>query len=168
MKIAIVGYMASGKSLVGKSLAEDLGVPFVDLDQEIEKATGQTLSELLPIKNGLHFRKIEREVLLRILEQPKFVLSCGGGTPCYYNNMEEINGKTHSFYLQVTPKTLADRLQSEKQNRPLVASTEDKDLFEFVAKHLFERRPFYEMANHSVRGEDKIEQIIRILKGEQE
>ena len=96
-----------------------------------------------------------------ILEQPKFVLSCGGGTPCYYNNMEEINGKTHSFYLQETPKTLADRLQSEKQNRPLVASTEDKDLFEFVAKHLFERRPFYEMANHSVRGEDKIEQIIR-------
>ena len=72
MKIAIVGYMASGKSLVGKRLAEDLGVPFVDLDQEIEQATGQTLSELLPIKNGLHFRKIEREVLLRILEQPKF------------------------------------------------------------------------------------------------
>ena len=101
---------------------------------------------------------------LRVLELPNFVLSCGGGTPCYYNNMEEINTHAHSFYLQETPKTLADRLQFEKQSRPLVKNIEDKDMFEFVAKHLFERRPFYETAQNTVRGEDKIEQILNIIK----
>ena len=166
MKIALVGYMASGKSLAGERLAADFGIPFIDLDQEIEKATGKAISELLPIKNGLHFRKIERAELLRVLALPKFVLSCGGGTPCYYNNMEEINAKTTSFYLQETPKTLADRLRVDKQNRPLVESIEDEELFEFVAKHLFERRLFYEMANHIVRGEDKIEQITKVVKEE--
>ncbi len=164
MKIALVGYMASGKTLVAKRIAEEFEIPFVDLDQEIEKTTGQKISELLPVKNGLHFRKIEREALLSVLEQPNFVLSCGGGTPCYYNNMEEINAKSTSFYLQETPKTLADRLKVGKQNRPLVKSIEEDELFEFVAKHLFERRSFYETANYSVRGEDKFEQIIKILK----
>ncbi len=164
MKIALVGYMASGKTLVAKRIAEEFEIPFVDLDQEIEKTTGQKISELLPVKNGLHFRKIEREALLSVLEQPNFVLSCGGGTPCYYNNMEEINAKSTSFYLQETPKTLADRLKVGKQNRPLVKSIEEDELFEFVAKHLFERRSFYETANYSVRGEDKLEQIIKILK----
>jgi len=164
MKIALVGYMASGKTLVGERLAAELNIPFVDLDQEIEKDSGQTISELLPIKNGLHFRKLERQVLLRVLEMPNLVLSCGGGTPCYYNNMEEINAKATSFYLQETPKTLSERLQIDKQNRPLIKRVEDKELFEFVAKHLFERRAFYEMANHSVRGEEKIEQIIKIIK----
>ena len=62
MKIALVGYMASGKTLVGERLAAELNIPFVDLDQEIEKGSGQTISELLPIKNGLHFRKLERQV----------------------------------------------------------------------------------------------------------
>ncbi len=164
MKIALVGYMASGKTLVAKRIAEEFEIPFVDLDQEIEKTTGQKISELLPVKNGLHFRKIEREALLSVLEQPNFALSCGGGTPCYYNNMEEINAKSTSFYLQETPKTLADRLKVGKQNRPLVKSIEEDELFEFVAKHLFERRSFYETANYSVRGEDKLEQIIKILK----
>ncbi len=164
MKIALVGYMASGKTLVAKRIAEEFEIPFVDLDQEIEKTTGQKISELLPVKNGLHFRKIEREALLSVLEQPNFVLSCGGDTPCYYNNMEEINAKSTSFYLQETPKTLADRLKVGKQNRPLVKSIEEDELFEFVAKHLFERRSYYETANYSVRGEDKLEQIIKILK----
>lgn len=164
MKIALIGYMASGKTLVGKRLAEALNIPFIDLDQEIEKETGQKISDLLPIKNGLHFRKIEREQLLRVLELPNFVLSSGGGTPCYYNNMEEINAKATSIYLQETPKILSDRLKADKQKRPLVKSIEDEELFEFVAKHLFERRSFYEMANYSVRGEDKIEQIVKVLK----
>ena len=78
--------------------------------------------------------------------------------------MEEINAKATSFYLQETPKTLSERLQIDKKNRPLIKRVEDKELFEFVAKHLFERRAFYEMANHSVRGEEKIEQIIKIIK----
>lgn len=156
--------MGSGKTLTGKRLAAVLDIPFIDLDQEIEKATGQSVSELMPIRNGLHFRKLEREELLNVLKHPNFVLSCGGGTPCYYDNMEEINGQALSFYLQETPKTLVDRLQSEKQNRPLIKNIEDKNMFEFVAKHLFDRRPFYEMAKHVIRGEDKIEQILEILK----
>lgn len=163
MKIALIGYMASGKTLVGKGLSEALNIPFIDLDQAIENETGQKISDLLPIKNGLHFRKIEREQLLRVLELPNFVLSSGGGTPCYYNNMEEINAKATSFYLQETPKTLSDRLKVDKQNRPLVKSIEDEELFEFVAKHLFERRSFYEMANYKIRGEDKIEHIVKVL-----
>lgn len=164
MKITLVGYMASGKSLVGKRLADELGLPFIDLDERIESKTGELISDLLPIKSGLYFRKLEREVLLETLEQPNYVLASGGGTPCYYNNMVEINKASTSFYLQETPKTLADRLKDDRKNRPLIKNISDEDLFEFVAKHLFERRDFYEAARFTVRGENKVEQILNTLK----
>ena len=163
MKISLVGYMASGKTLVGKALAEQLKLPFIDLDQEIEKAIGSSISDLISAKNELYFRKIEREHLKRVLQQPSFVLSCGGGTPCYYSNMEDINAESMSFYLQETPKTLAARLMADRKNRPLIERIEEKDLFEFVAKHVFDRRPYYEMANYSVRGDDKVEQIVNLV-----
>ncbi|MCT4622842.1 MAG: AAA family ATPase [Schleiferiaceae bacterium] len=166
MKISLVGYMGSGKSRIGKALADRLGLRFVDLDAEIERDEQKPISELMPIKNGLYFRKVERETLLKVLDGDNFVLSCGGGTPCYYSNMQDINASSNSFYLQLSPKELASRLMNEKEKRPLITNVADEDLLEFVAKHLFERKHFYEAATFTVRAKEEeslLEEIIKQL-----
>jgi len=166
MKITLLGYMASGKTTIGKLLNSAYNLPLYDLDKYIEQKEEATISELMQIKNGMYFRKLERKYLLEILNLPNFILATGGGTPCYYDNIEKINAKSVSFYLSETPKSLTSRLRKikEKETRPLIANVADEDLLEFVAKHLFERRLFYDKANYTVSGEDKQKQIEEILK----
>jgi shikimate kinase len=109
---------------------------------------------------------VERETLLKVLDGDNFVLSCGGGTPCYYSNMQDINASSNSFYLQLSPKELASRLMNEKEKRPLITNVTDEDLLEFVAKHLFERKHFYEAATFTVRAKEEeslLEEIIKQL-----
>ncbi len=168
MKITLLGYMASGKTTLGKELSAAYNLPFYDLDRYIEMKTNATIKALLAVKNGMYFRKIERQFLLEILNLPKFILASGGGTPCYYNNLQEINSKSISFYLSETPKNLTSRLRklTDKESRPLVANVAEKDLLEFVAKHLFERRLFYDQAHNTIAGEDKFKQIEKILNAQ--
>ena len=165
MKITLLGYMASGKSTIGKELSVAYSLPFYDLDKFIEQKENATIAELMLVKNGIYFRKIERQYLLDILSLPKFILASGGGTPCYYDNIEKINSKSVSFYLSETPKNLTKRLRKlrEKESRPLITNVADDDLLEFVAKHLFERRLFYDQAHHTVTGADKLKFIKEIL-----
>jgi len=168
MKITILGYMASGKSTLGKELSAVYNLPFIDLDKYIEAKENTSIAELIAVKNGMHFRKLERKYLLEILNLPKFILASGGGTPCYYDNLQEINSKSVSFYLSESPKILTSRLRKlrEKESRPLIANVADEDLLEFVAKHLFERRLFYDQAEHTIIGENKLSQIEEILNAQ--
>ncbi len=161
--------MASGKSTIGREISKKLDMKFIDLDDYISKREKSSISEIFKVKGEIYFRRIESFYLSEILNsKDSIILSLGGGTPCYSNNMELIlNSEASSIYIKASIKTLVTRLTSEKNKRPLVAELENDKLTEFVAKHLFERRFFYEQASITVITEDKsIEEItteIRIL-----
>ena len=155
MKIALIGYMGAGKSSVSQILSKKMKLDFIDLDHEIEKHSGYTITETIFNKGELYFRKLEREILEQVLTKDNFVLSTGGGTPCYYDNMDFINANAASIYINVSISELYDRLEADKDARPLIAHLEGDALKEFIAKHLFERRDFYERAIFSVKADGK-------------
>ena len=145
-KLILVGYMGAGKSSVGKKLAKAMKLKFIDLDGAIESASGKSPAEWIEQHGELAFRKEERTVLLNVLHTGSFVLATGGGTPCYYDNMELMCAHGLCIYLDAAPGFLQSRLLQFKQNRPLIAHIQEEDLAEFIGKHLFERRAFYQKA----------------------
>jgi len=157
MKIVLLGYMASGKSTIGREISKKLDMKFIDLDDYISKREKRSISEIFKVEGEIYFRRIESLYLGEILNsKDSFILSLGGGTPCYSNNMELIlNSDASSIYIKASIKTLVSRLIAEKNKRPLVADLDDDKLIEFVAKHLFERRFFYEQASITINTEDK-------------
>ena len=143
--------MGSGKTLVSKELNILNNFKIFDLDTEISKPNNRSITEIFKEKGEIFFRKTEKEVLEKILSSEKnIILSLGGGTPCYYNNIDSINEKTISVFLKTNVKTLAQRLSSEKDKRPLIQNISNEDLPEFIAKHLFERNPFYNQAKITI------------------
>ena len=143
--------MGSGKTLVSKELSILNNFKIFDLDTEISKQNNRSITEIFKEKGEIFFRKTEKEVLEKILSSEKnIILSLGGGTPCYYNNIDSINEKTISIFLKTNVKTLAQRLSSEKDKRPLIQNISNEDLPEFIAKHLFERNPFYNQAKITI------------------
>ena len=143
--------MGSGKTLVSKELSNLNNFKIFDLDTEISKQNNSSIAEIFKKKGEIFFRKTEKEVLEKILSTEKnIILSLGGGTPCYYNNIDSINEKTISVFLKTNVKTLAQRLSSEKDKRPLIQNISNEDLPEFIAKHLFERNPFYNQAKITI------------------
>jgi shikimate kinase len=163
MKIILLGYMASGKSTIGKEISKKLDMNFIDLDAYISKQEKKSIPEIFKIKGEIYFRRIESIYLKELLNnEGDFVLSLGGGTPCYSNNMELIQySKATSIYIKASIPTLTARLLEEKDTRPLVADLENEQLTEFVAKHLFERKFFYEEASVILNTENKsIQEIV--------
>jgi len=143
--------MGSGKTLVSKELSILNNFKIFDLDTEISKQNNRSITEIFKEKGEIFFRKTEKEVLEKILSTEKnIILSLGGGTPCYYNNIDSINEKTISVFLKTNVKNLAQRLSSEKDKRPLIQNISNEDLPEFIAKHLFERNPFYNQAKITI------------------
>ena len=132
MKIVLLGYMASGKSTVGKQLSKKLSVQFLDLDDYISEKEQMSITEIFDKKGEVYFRLIENKYLKAVLEKEEdFILSLGGGTPCYANNLEEINkGNTVSIYLQGSTQTMINRLINKKSKRPLIASLSDDKIGE--------------------------------------
>jgi len=158
--------MASGKSSVGKVLAGSFDYNFIDLDEYIETKEGASITEIFTQKGEIYFRIKEIEYLKEILSlEENIILSVGGGTPCYGENMKLINTTATAVYLKASIKTLLDRLNKEKKNRPLIADLSLEKMTEFVGKHLFERAYFYEQAKLIVKIDDKtIEEIVVEIK----
>lgn len=150
-KIILTGYMGSGKTTVGRELALQTGLPFLDLDAEIEKRAGMTISELFARYGELRFRKRERQVLEEILRiEGVLILATGGGTPCYYDNPALIRESgAVAVFLSAAVGTLVRNLSGENQ-RPLLDGLSKDEKTEFIAKHLFDRTPFYRTADHVV------------------
>ena len=169
--IILLGYMGCGKSTVGRLLAKYLELPFVDLDDYLSEIHGRSVPNLFLEYGEIGFRKIEKTALYDLLSsaQPS-VISLGGGTPCYADNMQSVIQSTpYTFYLSPSISTLCRRLYSEKNHRPMIShlTSEDK-LQEFIAKHIFERKLFYEQANHLLYVQDEtpqelVDQIIKKL-----
>ncbi|MFS4494751.1 shikimate kinase [Maribacter sp. 2308TA10-17] len=163
MQIVLIGYMGSGKTTIGKLLAKKLKIKFLDLDSHIEESEGTSISNIFADRGEIYFRKKEATRLRAILSNEKdFVLSVGGGTPCYANNMNAISEvNKNGIYLKVGLGELVKRLSNEKAQRPLIANIPEGDLHEFIGKHLFERSFYYNQANHVVNCDEKsAEQIV--------
>lgn len=156
MKISLMGYMGSGKSAVAAALADVLGCRLIDLDLMIEQKMQKPVSEIFSQQGQIRFRKVESEMLSEILEtDDDFVLALGGGTPAYFDNLEKIRANTRTVYLRTGLNTLISRLQADSDKRPLISHIRYPDLPEFVAKHLFERRPFYEQSDYTIDTDGK-------------
>ncbi|WP_372744672.1 shikimate kinase [Lutibacter sp.] len=166
MKVVLLGYMASGKSAVGRLLAKELNLQFVDLDNFIEENELMSISEIFETKGEIYFRKKESEYLEKLLNfNENSIISLGGGTPCYGNNIELIAKKSKSFYLKASINTIFHRLIGETSKRPLVATLGEENLKEFIAKHLFERGVFYDKADFSISVDEKsIKQVVEEIK----
>ena len=163
-KIVLVGYMGTGKTSIGKKLADKLAIPFIDLDHYIENQEGIPINQLFKTKGALYFRKQEKIYLEKLLNDNKsFVLATGGGTPCYYNNMKKIIEHAVSVFINTPLNELVSRLQKEKAKRPLISHLTDVDLTEFVAKHLFERNQFYQQAKINYNNNTTIDTIVNDL-----
>lgn len=138
--------MGAGKSHIGGLLAQELALPHLDMDREISRSAGKAVGDIIFQQGELHFRKMERQWLEEHLPAEAYVLSTGGGTPCYFDNMQLINRHSTSIYLQAGVNTLYQRLEGSQAQRPMIAPFEGPDLREFIGKHLFERSIFYEEA----------------------
>ena len=161
MIISLIGYMGSGKSHIAKLLSDRLGIKLIDLDKEISKKSKMTIAEMFQKKGEIFFRRQERALLEEIVAtEDSCILSLGGGTPAYYNNMELINQNSESIFLRTSVKNLTERLLKQKHKRPLIANISDQDLPEFIAKHLFERNIFYNKAKYTVNTDDKTPEMI--------
>ncbi len=169
MIISLIGYMGSGKSHISKVLSQKLDVKLIDFDKEIIFRNNMSIPEIFEKRGEIFFRKQEKLLLEEILSTEKTcILSLGGGTPAYYNNIEIITQKSTSIYLRTSVKTLTERLLKQKQKRPLIAKISDADLPEFIAKHLFERQPYYGQAKFTVITDSKtpeeiVAEIIALL-----
>jgi len=156
--IVLLGYMGCGKSVIGKSIAKIAAYPFTDLDEYIEEKAQQKIAQIFESKGEIYFRKLEKKYLRELLSgsNPR-VISLGGGTPCYFDNMEDILASTrYVIYLKTSVSALAERLLSETAKRPILQFHQSKTALEtFIAKHLFERQSFYYQAPILVSTDEK-------------
>ena len=161
MKIILLGYMASGKSTLVKYLAKKLEIEAIDLDDYIVDKEKDSIKNIFKKKGEIYFRNQENIYLKELIFNDKnFVLSLGGGTPCYSNNMTLLHDLPNSFYLKANLETLYDRLRIQKAERPLISELDDDKLHEFIAKHLFERSPYYDLAKHKIIVDNKTTELI--------
>lgn len=171
MIISLLGYMGCGKTHISKKLNEKFNYKLIDLDEEIMRKNQKTISQIFSDRGEIFFRKEEKRVLEEILDQKEsLILSLGGGTPAYYDNMKLINERSISIYLRANISTLTARLLSEKEQRPLIAHLNEENLAEYIAKHLFERNHFYNKAQFTVAVDGKTDgeittEIERLITG---
>lgn len=152
MRIFLIGYMGSGKSTFGKKLASRLRLNFIDLDEFIENKTGKSINEIFAENGEQHFREFEKECLSEVSLLPDTLISTGGGTPCFSDNMNLMNDAGVTIYLQISPKGLFSRLVHAKTKRPIIKDMTDDELMVFIEKHLSERETFYQLSKITING----------------
>ena len=142
--------MGSGKTTVGKALSKATGMMFYDLDWYIENRMHTSVSRLFSERGEEAFRKIEYNMLHEVAEFEDVIISCGGGTPCFFDNMDYLNQQGEVIYLKANPETLYKHLLMAKVERPLLKGKSPEELIAYITEHLKERAPFYEKAQHTL------------------
>ena len=148
IRIFLTGYMGAGKTTLGKALARELHVPFIDLDWYIEERFHKAVGELFTERGESGFRELEKSMLHEVGEFEDVVISTGGGAPCFFDNMEYMNRVGTTVFLDVDPKVLFRRLRVAKQQRPILQGKEDDELFDFIIQALEKRSSFYRQAKY--------------------
>lgn len=147
-RVILIGYMGSGKTTLGKALSKATGMMFYDLDWYIESRMHKSVSQIFSEQGEDAFRKIEYNMLHEVAEFENVIISCGGGTPCFFDNIEYLNQQGDVVYLKANPETLCNHLAMAKTERPLLKDKSREELVDYITEHLEERAPFYEKANH--------------------
>lgn len=148
--IALIGYMCVGKTTIGKALARHLGIGFYDLDWYIEHRFRRKITDIFAEEGEGKFRDMEQRMLHEVAEFEDIVLSCGGGTPTWGDNMDFLRQTTETVYLKATPETILAHLQMARGNRPLLAGKSEAELDAYVRTQLAEREPYYAQAKHTI------------------
>lgn len=167
MRIYLLGFMGSGKSFSGKQLAEKFNMSFVDLDDYIEKQEGQSIRSIFKNKGEDYFRKAEMHCLHKMSTKEMTVISTGGGTPCFFDNMDWMNKDGITVFLETPVRILTNRLLEGKEHRPLLKDFSQKELASFIEHKLEERNPFYHQAQvfylQREEGQEVAEELMRYL-----
>ncbi|MEZ4919673.1 MAG: shikimate kinase [Saprospiraceae bacterium] len=140
--VFLIGFMGSGKSTLGPFLAKELDYEFLDLDEAIEQGERQSIDSIFKSQGETGFRILESAYLKRTGLLSHTVVACGGGAPCFFDNLDWMKQHGKVVYLEAGPKVLAERLQQATTIRPIVRAVEPDELFSFVATKLRERNPF--------------------------
>src|ERR1700744_4734118 len=165
MKVFVVGFMGCGKTKWGGKLAAHLGYEFIDLDQVLEEKAGMTIAEYFSSFGEGAFRELESSILKETEYPENVIVSTGGGLPFFFDNMAWMNANGKTLYIQLSPATLADRLENAKTKRPVLQDRTGDELIAFIATKLAERAPFYEQATHIINGIDlSVERLEEALK----
>lgn len=152
MRIFIIGYMGAGKSAIGRSVAKSLNLNFYDLDTEIENRYHLSIESIFKRFDENCFRNLETQALKKIIEEDNILLSCGGGTPCFNNNIQTIKEHGCCIYIKLPPKALLSRITNSKKKRPLVENKTPEELLEYITRNLEEREKFYNQADITIEG----------------
>ena len=142
----LIGFMGSGKTYWGKKWADISGLNFVDLDEIVEKEQEKTIAGIFAEDGEQHFRNLETDALKKFSGKENVIVACGGGTPCFNDNLSWMNENGTSVYLQSSPENILKRLVSEKQKRPLIKHLQQDELFFYITEKIKERELFYNQA----------------------
>lgn len=169
IRVILIGYMGAGKTTMGKALANELGLTFYDLDWYIEDRYHRTVAQLFAERGEEGFRKVEQQMLHEVAEFENVIISCGGGTPCFFNNMEYMNGQAQTVYLKATPDVLYRHLKMSKSERPLLKNKTEEELKEYIKDSLAQRQGYYEKAKYIfdvelLENQTKIKDSVRLLR----
>jgi shikimate kinase len=166
MRIFLIGFMGSGKTHWGTQIAEKLQIPFYDLDAVIVNNEGMNISEIFANKGEEYFRYIEKQTLEDLVSREEnFVLSAGGGTPCFFNNIKFMKRSGKVLWLNTSLEALNQRLMKEKMARPLLRGITEADLRAYIIRKLSERKMYYEQADLMVHEETTdLESFISLLE----
>ena len=157
MKIFLIGFMGSGKTHWGRQLSNKLQIPFFDLDEQIVASEGKPINEIFASEGEEYFRLVEKDTLHIITESHEsFVMATGGGTPCYFNNVEYMNQSGTTVWISTPIDILFERLVKEKQNRPLLKDLSDSQIKGFIIKKFSDRKIYYEQALVIINEDSKV------------
>lgn len=174
IRVMLIGYMGAGKTTIGKVLARDMGMEFYDLDDYIEGRFHQKIPDIFAEKGEEGFREMERKMLHEVAEFENVIISCGGGTPCFFDNMDFMNSRGETVFLDAPPEVLKEHLKMGKTVRPLIQGKTDEELTAYIEESLQKRIPYYQKAKHTLKIEvihtqeqikDYVEQIKLKVKG---
>ena len=163
MKIFLIGFMGSGKTHWGRLLSEKLGIRFFDLDEQVTEHAGKSISEIFATEGEEQFRLQEKEVLHIITEShDSFVMACGGGSPCYFNNIDYMNQAGTTVWINTASNILFQRLMAEKEKRPLIRDLSNDQLKAFIHKKFADRKIYYEQAD--VKVDEELVQLDKLIE----
>jgi shikimate kinase len=153
-KIFLIGMMGAGKSFWAEKLKKRFKVPAYDLDSLVEMMEEKSIKEIFEEDGEEYFRKAEAKMLRLFAEKKQFIVSCGGGTACYNDNMKWMNKHGITIWIDEPVETLSERLSKEKSHRPLIKDLNDDGLNNFLATQLEERTAFYDQSAYRLSGEE--------------
>lgn len=164
-RIFLIGLMGSGKTYWAQRIAPLLNYDWIDLDQQIEKGSGMSVREIFASEGEEAFRAKERDTLRQLSSVKELVVACGGGTPCFHDNMRWMNENGITVWLEPETEETVVRLKRGKHKRPLIAHLDDEELKDFVISKTKEREPFYSLAHHHIFGSDiRLETFTKLFK----